>query len=81
MIKVTAKTKMSPEEAVKKAIEFFGPQGLGMKVKDQQATCASFEGEAGSVSVVACTEGKRTSVDLESREWENQVKEFVSVIA
>ncbi len=80
MLKLNVRTKRKPEEVVKKALEFFGPAGHGMKVTEQSDACASFEGGGGGVSVTACTDDKGTSVDLETREWEYQVKEFARKI-
>ncbi len=80
MLKIATKTKLSPEEAVKRAVEFFGPGGYGLEVKNQTPDCAYFEGSGGGVNVTACTEEKGTSVELESREWDYQVKEFIRKI-
>ena len=80
MLKLTTRTKKKPEEVVKKALEFFGPKGYGMKVTEQGDACASFEGGGGGVSVITCTDEKGTSVDLETREWEYQVREFARKI-
>ncbi len=80
MLKLNVRTKHKPDEVVKKALEFFGPGGYGLKVTEQSDTSASFEGGGGSVSVTACTDDKGTSVDLETREWEYQVKEVASKI-
>ena len=80
MLKIATKTKMSPEEAIKRAVEFFGPGGYELEVKEQKPDCASFEGGGGGVEVTACSEEKGTSVELESREWDYQVKEFIGKI-
>ena len=80
MLKIATKTKLSPEEAVKRAVEFFGPGGYGLKVMEQSTNCAYFEGGGGGVEVTACTEEKGTSVELISREWDYQVKEFIRKI-
>ena len=79
MLKIATKTKLSPEEAIKRAAEFFGPEGYGLEIKNQTADCAYFEG-SGGVNVTACTEEKGSSVELESREWDYQVKEFIRKI-
>ena len=77
MLKIATNTKLSPEDAIKHAVEFFGPGGYGLQVKEQSPECAYFEGGGGGVEVAACAEGKGTSVELISREWDYQVKEFV----
>lgn len=77
MLKIAAKTKLSPEEAIKRAVEFFGPNGYGLQVKEQSPDCAYFEGGGGGVDVTACAEKKGSTVDLESREWDYQVRKFI----
>jgi hypothetical protein len=81
MLKIATKTKLSPEKAIEKAVEFFGPEGYKLEVKEQSEGCATFEGGGGGVQVTACAEGKETSVELESREWDYQVKEFINKIS
>ena len=80
MLKIETKTKLSPGEAIKRAVEFFGPDGYGLQVKEQSPECAYFEGGGGGVEVTACNEGKGSSVELLSREWDFQVKEFIRKI-
>jgi len=81
MLKMSAKTKLSPEEVIRRAIAFFGPGGYGLAVKDESASYVCFEGGGGGVEVSASTEGKRASVELVSREWDYQVKEFLGKIS
>jgi len=80
MLKIETTTKLSPEEAIKRAVEFFGPSSYGLEVKRQESNCAYFEGGGGGVDVTACAEEKGTSVELESREWDFQVREFIDRI-
>ena len=80
MLKIGTKTKLTPEEATKRAVDFFGPAGYGLKLVEATPTSACFEGAGGSIEVVACAEGKGASVDLISQEWDYQVKEFIKRI-
>lgn len=80
MLRMATKTKLSPKEAIKRAVIFFGPDGHGLKVKEQSATGAYFEGGGGIVEVTACAEKKGSSVELVSREWDYQIREFISKI-
>lgn len=80
MLKITTKTKLSPEEAIKRAAEFFSPGGYKLEVKEQQSNCVYFEGGGDGVEVTACAEKKGASVDLISQEWDYQVKEFIKKI-
>ena len=81
MLTIAAKTKLKPGEVLKKAVDFFGPKGYKLKVTEQTADFASFEGGGGGVGVSASIEGKQTSVELTSREWDYQVKEFIGKIS
>ena len=76
MLNLTTKTKLKPEEVVKKAVAYFGPGGYGLTVSNKTDTCVSFQGGGGGVDISTCAEDKGTSVDFETREWEIQVKEF-----
>ncbi len=70
-------TKLSPEEAIKAAVACFGEGGLGLKAEEQGPCCVYFEGGGGFVRVTASQEAERTTVDLETREWDYHVKRFV----
>ena len=76
MLKLGTDTKLKPEEVIKKAVAFFGPGGYGLKVTQQSETCVTLEGGGGMVDISTSADAKKTSVDIETREWEIQVKEF-----
>jgi hypothetical protein len=80
MLKLHVDSTMSPEEVLKKAVGFFGPGGNNMEMKEQKDGCAYFEGGGGGVEVCTCPESSGSSVDIETREWEYQVKEFARMI-
>jgi hypothetical protein len=78
MARYGKETKLETEEVLRRAEEFFGTGGLGMKVVERNECCLSFEGSGGHVTVSAarCKPGT-TEVDLETREWDYQVKRFM----
>jgi hypothetical protein len=78
MLKIGKESKLKPEEAVQRAIDFFGPGGYGLEVKDEGNCCAVFKGGGGSVRVSAAETRKGSSVDVEAVEWEVQAREFLS---
>ncbi|HTY82465.1 MAG TPA: hypothetical protein VMB24_06745 [Dehalococcoidales bacterium] len=82
MLNIEAKTKFKPEEVIEKAVDFFGPGGYGLEVKGRAACCLEMEGGGGGidVNVKAAEKGKGSTVNIETREWENQVKEFLTKI-
>jgi hypothetical protein len=73
-------TKMGPEEVIQKAVGFFGKDGLGLEAIDRSRCCARFEGGGGHVSVTVSEEDK-TKVELVTREWDYDVKQFMRQIA
>jgi hypothetical protein len=80
MARYGKESKQSPAQVMKKAIEFFGPGGLGLEIKEEGEDCASFEGGGGHVFVQVCEKGRGSEVDLETREWDYQVKQFMGKI-
>ena len=80
MLNIETRSRLSPEEAIKHAVKFFGPMGYGLKVKEEAPCCVEFEGGGGGVAISASTQGNGTKVELESREWDHQVKEFIQKI-
>jgi len=80
MLRLEIQTKLSPEKAVEKAVAFFGPDGYGLEVKENYKNHAYFEGGGGSVTISTSVKGKKTAVDIVSREWDFQVKEFAEKI-
>lgn len=71
-----AETKLKGSEVLDRAAEYFGEE-LGLELTSRDDCCASFVGGGGHVTVTV-TAGEKTSVDLETREWDYQVKEFMS---
>ncbi|OGO04093.1 MAG: hypothetical protein A2Y60_04745 [Chloroflexi bacterium RBG_13_54_9] len=82
MLRIATKTRLNPEEAIKLAVDFFGPGpgGYGLQIKEQDAACVYFEGAGGGVEVSACTDEEGTSLEVVSREWDGQVREFMTKI-
>jgi hypothetical protein len=80
MLRIATKTKLTPEDIIKKAVKFFGPEGYKLKINGQTETSATFEGGGGTVEISACAENGKTTVDFLSREWDYQVKEFIRMI-
>lgn len=80
MLNLSAGTKLDKEEVIKRAVAFFGPGGYGLEVTEEADGYAAFTGGGGGIEVTAVTEGKKTSVDLLSQEWDYQVREFLDKI-
>jgi hypothetical protein len=80
MMTVSIKSKLSPEEVIKRAVKYFGPGGYGLKVEEEGNCCASFEGGGGGVRVTVTEQKKGSTVDVESREWDYQAKAFMDKV-
>ena len=78
MINLEAKTKLTPEEVVKRLKKFFGKEGLGLKLTEDAPQCLTFEGGGGYVTANLCLEEGKTRINLVAQEWDRQVKEFIS---
>ena len=70
-------TRLSPHEALQCAIDHFGAQGVGLQVMDKNDACVTFEGGGGHVSIVACPRDTKTALDIETREWDYAVRQFM----
>ncbi len=81
MLHIGTRTKLTPEATIERAVAFFGPDGgYGLKVSDRRADSVCFTDANGGVDVYACAEEDGASIDLVSREWDSQVKEFIGKI-
>jgi hypothetical protein len=77
MIRMTKETTLTPTEILDKASGFFGKSGLGLEETDRNPCCVFFEGGGGHVSITVIEENDLRNVDIETREWEHQVKRFI----
>ena len=78
MARYSKQSRLEPIAVLRLAENFFGAGGLGLKVVERNECCLSFEGGGGHVTVSAARcEPDYTEVDLETREWDYQVKEFM----
>ena len=75
MVRYRIESKLSPEKVLEQAVAFFSG-GLGLEITQQEPCCVQFVGGGGYVSV-SIVEGKKTLVDLETREWDYQVRQFM----
>jgi hypothetical protein len=69
---------MEVEEVLRRAHDFFGSERLGLELVERTDCCLSFEGGGGHVTVSAARcKPDYADVDLETREWDYQVKKFM----
>lgn len=77
MIRYGKKTKLTTSQVLEKAVVYFGPKGQGLEIKEQDPRHVSFQGGGGFVTVQADAGEKGTDVDLTTKEWEFQAKQFI----
>jgi hypothetical protein len=80
MIRITKESTHSTDEVMGSAADFFGPKGLGLEEKAHGACCVDFEGGGGYVSVTVVEGENKRDVEVESKEWDYQVKRFLETI-
>ena len=77
MIRIVRQTRLKPADIIKRASDFFGKGGEGLEEKERNPCCISLEGAGGYVAVSVVDEDKHRMVDVETREFEYQVKQFL----
>ena len=80
MIRIEKSTRLKPAEIIDRASAFFGDDGEGLTQKERGACCVTFEGGGGYVAVSVADQDKHRMVDIESREFEYQTKQFLNTI-
>jgi hypothetical protein len=69
-------TALTPQEALAQALAHFGPGGLGLAVMSQTPLGLVLQGGGGYVAVVV-QPGTETTLELETREWDYAVRQFM----
>jgi hypothetical protein len=69
-------TPLTPREALEQAVADFGPSGLGLQCMSQTNLGVVFQGGGGYIAVTA-EPGARTTLELETREWDYAVQQFM----
>jgi hypothetical protein len=72
-------TKLTPQEALERAIAYFGPGGQGLEITSKGDLSLVFQGGGGYVAIAA-QPGGETSLDLETREWDYAVRQFMAEV-
>jgi hypothetical protein len=71
-------TRLDAEAVYKEAEAFFGPEGNGLTMAEgTPGCCARFESNLGYVYVDIQERDKGSAVELETREYDIQVRDFM----
>jgi hypothetical protein len=60
--------KLTPQEALARAITYFGPGGQGLEITNQGDLSLVFQGGGGYVAIIA-QPGDKTTLELEGCAW------------
>lgn len=69
----------SCENVLEKAVDFFSDE-WGLEISSKKECCILFQGGGGHVFVQCLEENNDKKVELATREWDKQVKKFMSKI-
>ncbi len=77
MIRIAKQTRLAPVEIIERAAKFFGKGGEELTETERNLCCIYFVGVGGHVAVSVADETKHRTVDVETREFEYQAKQFL----
>ena len=69
-------TPLTPREALEQALADFGPSGLGLQLTSQTNLSLVLQGGGGHIAVTA-EPGAKTTLEIETREWDYPVRQFM----
>jgi len=72
-------TSWTPEEVIEYAVNYFGPGSTGLEVTSQTSQGVVLQGGGGYVAI-QIQPAARTTVDIETREWDYPVHQFMAHI-
>jgi hypothetical protein len=72
-------TELTPQEALERAIVYFGRGGQGLEITGKSDLSLVFHGGGGYVAITAQA-GDKTTLDLETREWDRAVRHFMEAV-
>ncbi len=73
-------TSWAPEEVIEHALNYFGPGNTGLEVVSQTSQGVIFQGGGGYVAI-QIQPAARTTVEIETREWDYPVRQFMARIS
>jgi hypothetical protein len=80
MIRISKQSRLNTDEIIAKASGYFGKGGEGLDETERGGCCISFSGVGGYVTVTVCEQTNQREVDVETREFEYQAKQFLGLV-
>jgi hypothetical protein len=72
-------TSLTPAEVIEAALHYFGPGSTGLELTSQTSQGVVFQGGGGHVAIQV-QPGATTTVEIETREWDYPVRQFMARI-
>jgi len=80
MIRISKMSRLDSAEILVKASRYFGKGGEGLDETERGPCCISFSGAGGYVTVTVSEQTNQREVEVESREFEYQAKQFLGLL-
>ncbi len=80
MLNISKDSKLPLEEVKQKSKDYFGQKGLKLELSEEDSNCLTFIGGGGYVSFTISQTDKKSHVEIITKEWEFQVKEFLTLL-
>ena len=80
MLRISKPSRLNTDEILAKASQYFGKGGEGLNETERGGCCISFSGVGGYVTVTVCEQNSQREVDVETREFEYQAKQFLGLV-
>jgi hypothetical protein len=77
MLRISNQSQLDTDEILAKASRYFGKGGEGLDETERGPCCISFSGGGGYVTVTVTERTNQREVDVETREFEYQVRQFL----
>jgi hypothetical protein len=80
MLRISKQSRLNTDEILAKASQYFGKGGQGLDETERGGCCISFSGAGGYVTVTVSEQNNQREVDVETREFEYQTKQFLGLV-
>lgn len=78
MITIETSSKLNLKKLQEAVRGYFGPEGLGLTITEDTDACLNFEGGGGFVKADFCGDGPGSSLTLSGREYDQNIRDFIS---
>jgi hypothetical protein len=80
MLRIAKQSRLKTDEILVQASRYFGKGGEGLDETERAPCCISFSGAGGYVTVTVCEQNQQREVEVETREFEYQAKQFLGLV-